>query len=125
MGRSLRAFAAVGLWLGFASPAPALLIDDFSAGAFNLMGTGPAGTTATQVCGSFCLGTNREVFIGANNAGQTAFVQLFPGEAVNVMPHPQGGLLSFSYVLPPGDVVDLTVNATATQSEVTFNAFEP
>lgn len=72
-----------GLLLGLGSPARALVIDDFSVGAFNLQG-GSGGVTGTQVCGSFCLGGSREVFIQSGNAILDASVQLFPGDAVNV-----------------------------------------
>jgi len=112
-----------GLALGIGSPAQALLIDDFSVGAFSLQG-GSGGITGTQACGSFCLGGSREVFIASGNAVLDASVALFPGEAVNVMPD-GGGLLSFGYVPPVGDVLDLTVGGVATQSEVWFTAFEP
>ncbi len=112
-----------GLLLGLGSPAQALVIDDFSTGAFNLQG-GSGGTTGTQACGSFCLGGSREVFIQSGNAILDAFVQLFPGDAVNVMPD-GGGTLSFSYVPAAGGVLDLTVGGIATQSEIWFTAFDP
>ena len=70
-----------GLLLGLGSPAQALVIDDFSAGAFNLTDSGD-GTTATQPCGSFCLGGTREVFLQGVAGGAPATAQLAapPGE---------------------------------------------
>ncbi|MBW2726537.1 MAG: hypothetical protein JRE71_19320 [Deltaproteobacteria bacterium] len=111
-----------GLLFGLGSPVRALVIDDFSVGVFNLQG-GSGGITGTQVCGSFCLGGSREVFIQSGNAILDATVQLFPGDAVNAMPD-GGGTLSFSYAPLGGNVLDLTVGGTATQSEVWFTAFD-
>lgn len=119
----LGAVLVCGLLVGSGGAAQALLVDDFSVGTFNLTG-GSVGTTGTQACGSFCLGTSREVFIQSGSAVLDATAQLFPGEAVNVMPD-GGGTLSFSYAPLGADVVDLTVGGNALQSEISFTAFEP
>ena len=111
-----------GLLLGLGSPAQALVIDSFSAGAFNLTDTG-AGTTSTQACGSFCLGGSREVFLRGAGLASPATAQLGVGEATSVLP--LGSLLSFTYRLPPGTSVDLTVGGTATAVEVSVTAFAP
>ena len=107
-----------GLLLGLGSPARALVVDSFSTGAFNLTDTGPAGTTSTQPCGSFCLGGTREVFLLGTGLASPATAQLGVGEVVSVLP--AGGQLGFTYTL--ASPVDLT---TATDIEVWFTAFAP
>ena len=112
-----------GLLLGLGSRAEALIIDDFSVGAFSLTDSG-AGTTSTQACGSFCLGGTREVFLQGVVGGAPATAQLAapPGEMQT------GGDGSFSFTVTVDtdlEPVDLTRGGTATQVEVWFTTFAP
>lgn len=114
---------ACALAMGLATPARALLIDDFSTGGFALMAGAGGGTTA-QACGAFCVTGTREVFLLSGNPVVDASVQpLFAtGEAANVMPD-GGGLLRFTYVATAGTSLDLSVGGPSGVLEVWFDAF--
>lgn len=112
------------LSLGAADTAQAIVIDSFSAGAFNLQGNPGVGVGGTFGCGATCLGGSREVFIIPNGGVDPAFVQLSspPGEAQNVMPA-AGGQMDFNYRAPVGGTIDLTQGGVSTDLWVTFSVF--